>query len=61
MKRVMQRENAVRSLKYVQSVHKIGGGGILLALSKNCFFNPQNTVNLTKNITTKLHIATTTE
>ena len=26
MKRVMQRENAVRSLKYVQSAHKIGGG-----------------------------------
>ena len=60
MKRVMQRENAVRSLKYVQSAHKIGGG-ILLALSNNCIFNPQNTVNLTKNITIESHIATTTE
>ena len=50
----MQRENALRSLKYVQSVHNIGGGGILLALSNNCFFNPQNTVNLTKNITIEL-------
>ena len=40
-------QTAISSLKYVQSVHKIGGG-ILLALSKNCFFDPQNIVKLTK-------------
>ena len=50
----------ISSLKYVQSVHNIGGGN-LLALAKTLFSHTKNLVYLTKKITTKSHFPTTTK